>query len=185
MHRQDIKQKRGIHSTLYWAGLELLLPLLSGLAAPNNASHSNSQFCFQQIYSVCNFSYLLISPGRSRARVRLRHVPRGSPSVFSPHCLPVIPAAADRGNAKTTDRFRMLSSSASFCGKGNQGQFEEHVECRLRWEVSVSLSRGLTCPALGISKGSNCSSLQLDRLFKVTSATSCILLEPICSFFPA
>lgn len=63
VHRQDIKQKHGIYSTLCWAKLELLLPLLGGLAATNNASDSNSPFYFQNVYSVCNFLYLLTSPG--------------------------------------------------------------------------------------------------------------------------
>lgn len=66
MHRQDVKQRQGIYSTLHWAGLGLLLSPPSGLAATNDASLDNSQFCFQKLVPVCNSSYLLISHGRPK-----------------------------------------------------------------------------------------------------------------------
>lgn len=49
------------------------------------------------------------------------------------------------------------------------------LECKFRRRIRASLSRGLACgysPALGISKGPNCSSLQLERPLKVMFATS-------------
>lgn len=66
LHRQDVKQRQGIYSTLHWAGLGLLLSPPGGLAATNDASLDNSQFCFQKLVPVCNSSYLLISHGRPK-----------------------------------------------------------------------------------------------------------------------
>lgn len=111
------------HSMLGRTGL---LPLVGGSVATQCLSQQLSQFCFQAVYSLCSFSYLLIShrllqllQGKGQA------VLQGLP--VSAHLVPAChPAAAHGGNTQTTDGFGcpapvLLSVGKKISGNAKSG----------------------------------------------------------------
>lgn len=146
MHRQDVKQRQGIYSTLHWAGLGLLLSPPSGLAATNDASLDKSQFCSQKLVPVCNSSYLLISHGR----------PKPCSSRLVELLCAWLPAASNDDAHRDEVRamvFGCFGSSASG-GRKSTGRFRRMLNAA---ELVSQRS---------ISKGPDCSSVQLKRLSK-------------------
>lgn len=164
------------HSMLGRTGL---LPLVGGSVATQCLLQQLSQFCFQAVYSLCSFSYLLIShrllqllQGKGQA------VLQGLP--VSAHLVPAChPAAAHGGNTQTTDGFGcpapvLLSVGKKISGNAKSGNLI-CLNASSDGESVPAWPGDLACgcsPALGISKGPNCSSLQLERPFKVTFAIS-------------
>lgn len=146
----------------------LTVPLTAALSVLFPSSLLSLQFLIPANVSQTSSA----APGEgSGCAARLAHL--CSPCACLPSCCCSWRQHRDNGQVW------MPSSSASFCGKENQWECKEWefdlLECKFRWRVSANLAGGLVCgcsPALGISEGPNCSSLQLERPFKVTFASS-------------